>query len=193
MHVEPVSTTPDGKKGRPTPKRKAAEAARIRPLVPKDRKEAKRAARAARNARFEAEQRAMVTGEEKYLPARDKGRARRFVRDYVDARHSFSEWILAVMMVSIILIMALSMLGNKIPLQYQAYMLYGSSILMYGSFIVTGVEAMLVWRKIKAAFTQEHPRDEIPRGTGYYTFSRMIMPRRWRSPRPQVDRGEFPK
>ena len=193
MNVEPVSTTPGGKKGRPTPKRKAAEAARIRPLVPKDRKEAKRAARAARNARFEAEQRAMVTGEEKYLPARDKGRARRFVRDYVDARHSFSEWILAVMMVSIILIMMLSMLGNKIPLQYQAYMLYGSSILMYGSFIVTGVEAMLVWRKIKAAFTQEHPRDEIPRGTGYYTFSRMIMPRRWRSPRPQVDRGEFPK
>ena len=38
MNVEPVSTTPDGKKGRPTPKRKAAEAARIRPLVPKDRK-----------------------------------------------------------------------------------------------------------------------------------------------------------
>jgi len=30
MNVEPVSTTPGGKKGRPTPKRKAAEAARIR-------------------------------------------------------------------------------------------------------------------------------------------------------------------
>lgn len=193
MNVEPVSTTPDGKKGRPTPKRKAAEAASIRPLVPKDRKEAKRAARAARNARFEAEQRAMVTGEEKYLPARDKGRARRFVRDYVDARHSFSEWILAVMMVSIILIMVLSMLGNKIPLQYQAYMLYGSSVLMYGSFIITAIEAFFVWRKIKRVFTEAHPREDIPSGTAYYTFSRMIMPRRWRSPRPQVDRGQFPK
>ena len=167
MNVEPVSTTPDGKKGRPTPKRKAAEAARIRPLVPKDRKEAKRAARAARNARFDAEQRAMITGEEKYLPARDKGRARRFVRDYVDARHSFSEWILAVMMVSIILIMMLSMLGNKILLQYQAYMLYGSSILMYGSFIITAVESFLVWRKVKRTFAQAHPRDDIPSGTGY--------------------------
>ena len=109
MNIEPVSTTPDGKKGRPTPKRKAAEAARIRPLVPKDRKEAKRAARAARNARFDAEQRAMITGEEKYLPARDKGRARRFVRDYVDARHSFSEWILACMMVSLVLLMVTQM------------------------------------------------------------------------------------
>ena len=193
MNVEPVSTTPDGKKGRPTPKRKAAEAARIRPLVPKDRKEAKRAARAARNARFDAEQRAMITGEEKYLPARDKGRARRFVRDYVDARHSFSEWILAVMMVSIILIMVLSMLGNKIPLQYQAYMLYGSSALMYGSFIITAIEAFFVWRKIKRDLAKAHPREDIPSGTAYYTFSRMIMPRRWRSPRPQVDRGQFPK
>lgn len=193
MNTEPVSTTPYGKKGRPTPKRKAAEAARIRPLVPKDRKEAKRAARAARSARFDAEQRALITGEEKYLPARDKGRARRFVRDYVDARHSFSEWILAVMMASIILIMALSMLGNKIPLQYQAYMLYGSSALMYGSFIITAIEAFLVWRKLKRAFAEAHPREDIPSGTGYYAFSRMIMPRRWRSPRPQVARGEFPK
>ena len=193
MHVEPVSTTPDGKKGRPTPKRKAAEAARIHPLVPKDRKEAKRAARADRNARFEAEQRAMVTGEEKYLPARDKGRARRFVRDYVDARHSFSEWILACMMVSIILLMVTQMFTNSIPLHLQAYALYGSTALMYGSFIITGVEAILVWRKIKRVFTEAHPREDIPSGTAYYTFSRMIMPRRWRSPRPQVDRGQFPK
>ena len=193
MHVEPVSTTPDGKKGRPTPKRKAAEAARIRPLVPKDRKEAKRAARAARNARFDAEQRAMITGEEKYLPARDKGAARRFVRDYVDARHSFSEWILACMMVSIILLMVTRMFTNSIPLHLQAYALYGAAALMYGSFIITAIEAFFVWRKIKRVFTEAHPREDIPSWTGYYTFSRMIMPRRWRSPRPQVDRGQFPK
>ena len=143
--VEPVSTTPGGKKGRPTPKRKQAEAARLHPLVPADRKGAKRAARAARNARWEAEQRALVTGDEKHLPARDKGSARRFVRDYVDARHSFSEWVLLVMMASIILIMILSLFGNTIPEQTQIYILYGSTILMYGSFIVTGVEAMLVW------------------------------------------------
>ena len=45
--------------------------------------------------------------------------------------------------------MFLSMLVNKIPLQYQAYLLYGSSILMYGSFIITAVESFLVWRKVK--------------------------------------------
>ena len=72
-------------------------------------------------------------------------------------------------------------------------MLYGSSILMYGSFIITAIEAILVWRKVKRTFTEAHPREDIPSGTAYYTFSRMIMPRRWRSPRPQVDRGQFPK
>lgn len=188
----PVPTSPTGKKGRPTPKRKQAEAARLHPLVPADRKEAKRAARAARNARFDAEQRALVTGEEKYLPARDKGRARRFVRDYVDARRSVSEWIMALMMLSLILLMALSFAANRIPLQWQVYLLYGASFIMYGSFIITAVEAFLVWRKIKAAFTKRYPREEIPRGTVYYAFSRMIMPLRWRSPRPQVARGEFP-
>ena len=193
MTVEPVSTTPGGKKGRPTPKRKDAEAARIRPLVPKDRKEAKRAARAARNARFDAEQRALVTGEEKYLPARDKGAARRFVRDYVDARRSFSEWILACMMVSLVLLMVTKMFASSIPLHLQLYALYGSSVLMYGSFIITAIEAFFVWRKVKRLFTEAHPREDIPSRTGYYTFSRMIMPRRWRSPRPQVDRGQFPK
>ena len=121
----------------------AGRGARLHPLVPADRKGAKRAARAARNARWEAEQRALVTGDEKHLPARDKGSARRFVRDYVDARHSFSEWVLLVMMASIILIMILSLFGNTIPEQTQIYILYGSTILMYGSFIVTGVEAML--------------------------------------------------
>ena len=191
--VDALPTAPTGKKGRPTPKRKAAEAARIHPLVPADRKEAKRAARAARNARFDAQQRAMITGEEKHLPARDKGRTRRFVRDYVDARHSFSEWIMAVMLVAMILLMVLSMLGHKMSAQWQAYFLYGSSVLMYGSFIVTAIESFIVGRRIRRLFAQRHPRDDFPSGTGYYTFSRMIMPRRWRTPRPQVARGEFPK
>lgn len=188
-----ASTTPTGKKGRPTPKRKAAEAARIHPLVPADRKEAKRAARAARNARWDAEQRALLTGDEKHLPARDKGRARRFVRDYVDARHSFSEWVLAFMMAALIFLMAPSIFKDAVSEQMLMVLIYGSTILMYGSFIVTGIEAFLVWRAIKTQFAQKHPREDIPRGTGYYAFSRMIMPRRWRSPRPQVARGEFPK
>ena len=48
-------------------------------------------------------------------------------------------------------------------------------------------------REDVAASAAAHPREDIPSGTAYYAFSRMIMPRRWRSPRPQVDRGQFPE
>ena len=50
-----------GKKGRPTPKRKDAQARNSHPLVPADRKEAKRQARAQRDAQFKREQMALET------------------------------------------------------------------------------------------------------------------------------------
>ena len=68
---EPAVPTASGKKGRPTPTRKQAQARNNRPLVPADRKEAKRRASQARNARFRAEQEALITGDEQHLPARD--------------------------------------------------------------------------------------------------------------------------
>ena len=101
--------------------------------------------------------------------------------------------VLAFMMASLIMLMLPAIFADKIPAQWQQYILLASSVVMYGSFIATAVESFFVWRTIKARFTESHPREDIPRGTGYYTFSRMIMPRRWRSPRPQVERGQFPK
>ena len=64
---------------------------------------------------------------------------------------------------------------------------------MYGSFAVVILEAVIVWRKIRKHLAERYPGDEIPRATWYYCFSRMLFLRRWRSPRPQVARGEFPK
>ena len=36
----------------------------------------------------------MVTGDDRHLPARDRGPVRRFVRDYVDARRTMLEYML---------------------------------------------------------------------------------------------------
>ena len=47
--------------------------------------------------------------------------------------------------------------------------------------------------KLKKLLAARYPGDEIPRGTWFYLFSRMLMARRWRSPRPTVKRGEYPK
>ncbi len=91
---------------------------------------------AACNVRFEAI--AMVTGEESTPPARDKGRARRFVRDHSDARAlPFSDEP-AVMMVSIIPHHGAVDASNKIPLQ--PGLCHGIVCPhVYGSFIITKV------------------------------------------------------
>src|SRR5690625_4147143 len=81
-------------KGRPTPKRRDQEAANRRPLIADDRKVARaqhKQAVAEERARM---RRALDTGEERYLPPRDKGPQRRFARDYVDARWGIGEWLI---------------------------------------------------------------------------------------------------
>ena len=98
-----AATTPEpkvGGKGRPTPTRSEAEAARKQALKkPRNRKEA--AAYRREKVRIERAkmQDAMKTGDDRYLPAADKGPVRRFARDYVDARWSVMEFALPVLLV----------------------------------------------------------------------------------------------
>lgn len=178
-------------KGRPTPKRKDAQARNARPLVPADRKEAKRQAREQRDIAFQRERMALETGDERYLPARDKGKVRRYVRDYVDARWSFSEFILPVMLIFLVAMMAVSYI-KALQTDAGAMIMVGFTIALYSLFAISVIEGVIVWRKIKRLIAERYPKEVIPRGTGYYTYSRMIMARRWRSPRPLVARGEFP-
>ena len=91
---EPAQPTvvKEGGKGRPTPSRREAEAARkARAKAGMDKKAAKqllRERRAAENAKM---RQGLKTGDERYLPPRDQGPVRRFVRDFVDARVSMAE------------------------------------------------------------------------------------------------------
>ena len=84
-------------KSAPTPTRREQEAARKRPLVPTDRKQASRDSRGQVNAARERARAGMAAGEEKYLPVRDKGPQKRYVRDYVDARTSVGEILLPLL------------------------------------------------------------------------------------------------
>ncbi|GAA3024060.1 hypothetical protein JOE64_001134 [Microbacterium dextranolyticum] len=83
-----ADTTPDAPTGpgkhRPTPSRAEQEAARKRPLVA-DTKEARARAKAELAAQREKARVGMANGDERYLPARDKGPQRKFVRDLVDS------------------------------------------------------------------------------------------------------------
>jgi hypothetical protein len=98
--VEP-DPTPTGK-GRATPTRKEREAAQRRPLVPKDRKLASQQNRAALANEREKARIGMAKGDERYLPIRDKGPQKRFVRDFVDARFSAGEILMPTLVLVIL-------------------------------------------------------------------------------------------
>ena len=112
----PVGIVEDNRKGRPTPKRKEAEAANKRPLVPVDRKSAAKAAREAQRERREREYKAMQTGDERYLPARDRGPVRRYVRDYVDARYSLGEFFLPIAAVCLVIQLSFAQVNASVSL-----------------------------------------------------------------------------
>ncbi|QDB79484.1 DUF3043 domain-containing protein [Georgenia wutianyii] len=168
-------------KGRPTPKRKEAQARNQRPLVPTDRKLAKQEARRRRNELYAKQQEAMRTGDERYLPARDKGPVRRWVRDYVDAHFSPSEYFLPLAMASIVLLFFATRFPDVAIIGMAVmYIAFGIALAFAIGYSV------IIKRKLKARFGE----DQIPRFTGIYAFSRLFQPRFLRAPKPQVRRGE---
>ena len=100
-----VDTRPAGqqKKGRPTPKRREAEAARRKPLVVADRKAAKQADREERARQRAIVRQGMLEGDDRYLAPRDRGPVRAYVRDRVDGRFSVGQVMLPVLLTVLVL------------------------------------------------------------------------------------------
>ena len=91
-------------KGRPTPKRKDAESKRkVSSLAPLVSKEQKRASKALSKESRIAQRAAYLRGDEAALPARDRGPARRYVRNFVDSRRSIGEYFLPIIFVVLVL------------------------------------------------------------------------------------------
>jgi hypothetical protein len=173
-------------KGRPTPKRREAEAAHRRPLVPTRAQGARgnKANKAKERARREREYQAMLTGEERYLPLRDKGPVRRWVRDYVDARRNPGEYFLPVSLV--IVLASLFTAGNPV---------YGLLIIavLYLIVLITVIDAFLLGNRIRKRLIAKFGADKLPRGIRMYGVMRAFQMRRTRLPKPQVKRGEYPR
>jgi len=163
------------KKGKPTPKRKEAEAKlKLSPLSPTASKDAKRALKEqARVRRLEARA-AYMRGEESALPYRDKGPARRFVRNYIDERRSISEYFLVLIM----LVLFLTII--PIPAVQLA-----AVALMYSSMIFMTVNGIFLSRKLKKLVAEKYP-GEPTKGIGMYGWMRSTQLRRLRAPAPQV-------
>lgn len=176
---ESAETTGTGK-GRATPSRAEQEAARRRPLVANT-KEARAAAKADLQVRRERARIGMANGEDKYLPPRDKGPQRRWVRDYVDAGWHLAEFVMALMVVVI-----LASLVPYTPVAYWAFVgLWIFIILAVGDMILLGNR---VKRKVAAKFGAE----KVEKGLGWYAAMRALQMRFMRLPKPQVKRGQYP-
>lgn len=179
-----------GGKGRATPSRREAELRNRKPLVgapaiapgaSKAERKAAKAAATARNREERARQReALATGDEKHLPARDKGPARRFTRDYVDARRNMGELFLPVALVSVILSLA-SVPALKVI----------SLLMLYALVIAIVIDAVLMRRRVIRLVTAKFGASSAS-GVGGYAVMRSLQIRRSRLPRPQVARGEHP-
>ncbi|UVJ37820.1 DUF3043 domain-containing protein [Arthrobacter sp. CJ23] len=168
-------------KGTPTPKRKDQEAARKRPLVPTDRKASKEAERAAIQDQRQKMRQALDTGDEKYLPLRDKGPQKRYARDYVDARFSLGEYLMFGALLFVVISLIIPSSSEQL-----SYVLIGFWVM----FLAVFVDVFILSRKLRKRLLEKF--GEVERGTVWYGSMRSLQFRKLRLPKPLVKRGEFP-
>lgn len=172
---------PQAPKGRPTPKRSEAQTQRRSVAnTPTTRKEASKRNRDERRAAMERQRQALANGDERYLPARDKGPVRKFARDFVDSRFCIAEFFLPLAV--LILVLSMVRVGS---LQNIALLLWLVVILL----IV--VDSIGIAIRLKKQLSTRFP--DLPRkGAVAYALMRTLQMRRLRLPKPQVKRGERP-
>ncbi|GAA4814184.1 DUF3043 domain-containing protein [Streptomyces ziwulingensis] len=175
------SRHPQAPKGRPTPKRSQAQGQRRSVAnTPTTRKEAAKRQREDRRTAMERQRKALASGDERYLPARDKGPVRKFARDFIDSRFNIAEWFLPMAVVILVLSMV-----RVASLQNVALLLWLVVILL----IV--LDSIVSATRLKKAL-RERFGDDNKRGAVAYALMRSLQMRRLRLPKPQVKRGERP-
>ena len=166
-------------KGHPTPTRKQAQSKlKVSSLAPIVTKDQKRASKAQSKLNRVAHRAAYLRGDESSLPARDRGPARRFVRNYVDSRRSTGEYFLPIIFVVLVL--------TLFPF---AAVQIGAIALMYAVLLLAVVDGIFLSRKIRKAVEEKFPGTST-KGLGMYAWLRSTQMRRLRAPHPQVKIGD---
>jgi hypothetical protein len=174
----PATTDKVGGKGRPTPSRKEAEAAaRARAKAPRTRKEQMAAQRASRGDTSQKMRQAMKTGDERYLPGRDRGPVRRFIRDYVDHRFSFTELMVPLLLVSMVL-------------SYAGQIALGNTIL-FTTIMVILVDVVMLRFRLRRELENRFPDEPTAtKGATLYAVMRSLQMKFLRLPKAQVKIGD---
>ena len=171
-----------GGKGRPTPTRKEAEAAaRERARAGVDKKAAQKLLRERRVESNRRMREGMKAGEEKYLPVRDQGPVRRYIRDWVDSRISVAEFLLPLLL----LILLMSSVGSRTLQEW-------SSGVWAATIMLLLVDTLWIRFRLRRDLKAKFP-DENLRGSTFYAFVRMLQLRFMRLPKPRVRIGQRPR
>jgi Flp pilus assembly pilin Flp len=165
-------------KGRATPKRADAERERReRARGPKEGRAGLKKDKQTRVAEAKRMRAAIDRGDERYMPNRDKGPVRRYLRDAVDARLTAAEFFMPVAIASLVLMVAgASGLGGSLSTMMILVVAFDSAIMTVG---------------LRKAVATRFP-DEPRRGAIAYAMMRALTWRSLRTPKPQVKRGEKP-
>ena len=164
---DPVETTVDADtdltqqleraagKGRPTPKRSEAQGRRAGPPPPPPttRKEAYKRMREQQAAARPGARAAAARGDDNYLPARDRGPVRKYVRDVVDSRRNVGSFFLVIA--------AVALIGTIAP---SAIVKNYASLLLFGFFLVMIVDSVILSRRINSKVAERFPKPDVALG-----------------------------
>jgi hypothetical protein len=166
-------------KGRATPKRRDAERERREKIKgPSDPKAARKADRQRVLADRRSRNEGMMAGEERYLPKRDLGPRRRFIREWIDTRRTAAEMFLPC--AGVILVLGLFW-GSQAARTLSALIWM---VLALGIIVDTTIWTM----KLRKLLAQKFP-NEPRKGDIAYATMRAMLVRPMRTPRPAKTRG----
>lgn len=176
---EPVSTqVVDPGKGRATPKRRDAERERKERVKPTG--SARQKAIRTKQARAEerkAFREGVDRGDARYLPNRDKGPVRKFIRDFVDGRITAAEFFMPIAVASLVfMLFGAGGIGGSISTMMILVVMFDGAIMSV---------------QVRKAVRKKFP-DESTRGAVSYAIMRALVWRSMRTPKPQVPRGYKP-
>jgi len=173
---------PTSGKGRPTPSRKDAEAARKQRLtIPKDPKEAKKASRERDREDRQRARQGMLAGDERFLPDRDRGPAKAFTRDFIDARFTLAEYFIFVAIGVI--------LAGFIPnIAVKSY----STLGFFAFGVIMLIDEIILLIQLNSRVRKHFPDAKDRKGLPLYAILRSLQLRRFRVPPCRVSRGGRP-
>lgn len=184
--AEPAPASPrhTAGKGRPTPKRSQARAARAKRgsavLGPATTpKEARRQAREERRRQSQEYREAMLSGDVRRLPPRERAPERVLARDIVDTRFNAGPFFLVAA--------AIYFVGTLVPIAAVQFL---SLFVMLTGLLAVIIDAFVLSRRVGRAVAAAYPDSRVR--VRMYAVQRSLLPRRWRLPRPRLSRDDLP-